>query len=175
MKSRILSLFAVCATVAFALGSNGAQSATTTVVAPSANRAAPNPASLKPPGSPLSGEVLTARNVQVTPSCPNIYATFTVAGKARGPYPGTFTASGLWHSIVGKVAYFSESFTITSGTITISGSITGSWEPLPPMPMTCHYFGPADAGDGLKYSSGSASGIVTTGRIKSGHLSEKLL
>lgn len=61
--------------------------------------------------------------------------TFTAHGTATGSYPGTFTASGSWDSGESNGGHgqwiccpwwsFSESFTITSGSSSISGTITG--------------------------------------------------
>jgi hypothetical protein len=53
-------------------------------------------------------------------------ASFSAHGNATGPYPGTFTASGSWGEYYGRggseVWNFSETFTITSGSSTISGT-----------------------------------------------------
>lgn len=63
-------------------------------------------------------------------------ASFSVAGTAVGPYPGTFTETGgySFYSVGGKQPYslrFHASFTITSGTNTIAGSLSfgfpGAW------------------------------------------------
>jgi hypothetical protein len=61
--------------------------------------------------------------------------TFTAHGTAAGSYPGTFTASGSWDSGESNGGHgqwiccpwwsFSEAFTITSGSSSISGTITG--------------------------------------------------
>jgi hypothetical protein len=52
--------------------------------------------------------------------------TFSAHGKATGPYPGTFTASGSWTTSCNRVFQcfwtFGETFTITSGSSTISGT-----------------------------------------------------
>jgi hypothetical protein len=52
--------------------------------------------------------------------------SFSAHGNATGPYPGTFTASGSWAEYYGhggpEVWSFSETFAITSGSSTISGT-----------------------------------------------------
>jgi hypothetical protein len=140
-----------------------------------------NGVSAKPLTSPLSREVLSATSVQVTPiDCiHNVQsASFTASGTAAGPYPGTFVANGSWNYSVGPggraSSAFNESFTITSGTSTVSGTIAGSWG-VPPMPLNCHGFGPANKQDGLTYSSGSWTGTARSRLITTGQLYEKLL
>ena len=44
---------------------------------------------------------------------------YSVSGTATGPYPGTFEESASWNSFTGV---FNATFTITSGTTTITGS-----------------------------------------------------
>jgi hypothetical protein len=46
--------------------------------------------------------------------------SFSVEGAATGPYSGTFQEAGSWN--VGAATPFSATFTITSGTATITGS-----------------------------------------------------
>jgi hypothetical protein len=48
----------------------------------------------------------------------------TVPGTAKGPYPGTFTASGGWTSGEHIGHSFIESFTISSGSSQVTGSIS---------------------------------------------------
>jgi hypothetical protein len=48
--------------------------------------------------------------------------TFDVKGAAQGPYPGKFHASGKFLSAYNQLKSFSESFTITSRSNTITGS-----------------------------------------------------
>ena len=49
---------------------------------------------------------------------------FKASGTATGPYPGTFTAKGTYNVCETYCPwFFSESFTITSGTAIISGTI----------------------------------------------------
>ena len=58
-----------------------------------------------------------------TPAGP--YADFKATGKASGPFPGTFRASGkVMHMEIGsnRNYYFNESFEIKSGSQTISGT-----------------------------------------------------
>ncbi|MGB8909758.1 MAG: hypothetical protein WCC84_13530 [Candidatus Cybelea sp.] len=92
----------------------------------------PNPATQAPLGrigSNSSGnEVLKGR---VHTHCKYHAGLFTSCefhtkgpGKATGPYPGTFTASGGYEQQEWYPFYsFGESFTITSGTSQITGSI----------------------------------------------------
>jgi hypothetical protein len=49
-------------------------------------------------------------------------AAYSVNGSATGPYPGTFTEAGTWTQVPET---FSATFTITSGTTTITGSRFG--------------------------------------------------
>jgi hypothetical protein len=76
--------------------------------------------------STLTGETLSGSSSQGNSgTCPA--PTFSVDGTASGPYSGTFQESGTW-SPGGPT--FSATFTITSGTTTITGSKTrvgGSW------------------------------------------------
>ncbi|MGA8099021.1 MAG: hypothetical protein WB810_10210 [Candidatus Cybelea sp.] len=55
-------------------------------------------------------------------SCGNIFVNVT--GKAVGPYPGTFTGQGDAHGCMAQGSS-SGSFTITSGSNTISGTFDG--------------------------------------------------
>ncbi|MGB8965121.1 MAG: hypothetical protein WCB99_05730 [Candidatus Cybelea sp.] len=52
--------------------------------------------------------------------------TFSAHGNATGPYPGAFTASGSWEFFPTRFFHqqwtFNETFTITSGSSTISGT-----------------------------------------------------
>jgi hypothetical protein len=68
--------------------------------------------------STLTGEFLDGISPSGnSPACP---ATYSVPGTATGPYPGTFTEAGTFD------ASFSATFTITSGTTTITGSKLGN-------------------------------------------------
>lgn len=77
-----------------------------------------NPALPSPPGidSKLSGERFSSSKAKS--SCSGDYGMFQESGKARGPYPGTFTARGT----VNGSLIFHENFKIRSGTKLISGS-----------------------------------------------------
>ena len=76
--------------------------------------------------STLTGETLSGNSSQGNSGiCPA--PTFSVGGTASGPYSGMFQESGTW-SPGGPT--FSATFTITSGTTTITGNKTrggGSW------------------------------------------------
>jgi len=70
----------------------------------------------------LTGETLTGASAQGNEhAC--LTPTFSVSGTAAGPYPGTFTESGTWAPLASS---FSTTFTVTSGTTTITGSKTFS-------------------------------------------------
>jgi hypothetical protein len=72
--------------------------------------------------STLTGETLSGSSSQGNErACLN--PTFSVSGTATGPYPGTFTEAGTWAPLSSS---FSATFTITSGTTTITGSKTVS-------------------------------------------------
>jgi hypothetical protein len=145
------------------------------------------PSSAKPDRSPLSGEAFSARNVTVTTTiCGGgkaqfKAANFSASGQARGPYPGTFHATGGWgwESIYGNVHWrFSESFTITSGTSTISGT-SGAYENGSGPVLTCKTFGPAGKAAGIRYrfriDGIHYSGPLAVRDIANGSLHEKLL
>ena len=66
--------------------------------------------------SKLSGERFSSSKAKS--SCSADYGMFQASGKARGPYPGTFTARGT----VNGSLIFHETFKIRSGTKLISGS-----------------------------------------------------
>ena len=68
--------------------------------------------------STLTGETLSGSSSQGNErACLN--PTFGVSGTATGPYPGAFTEAGTWAPLSFS---FSATFTITSGTTTITGS-----------------------------------------------------
>jgi hypothetical protein len=175
MQLRIWSRSAACAVAALALGSSEAQSAPTPLgaVVHSVNRAAPNAAFSNPPGSPLRGEVFSASDVRiVVVSCGSAHyqkTRFTASGITTGPYPGTFRAAGHWTVNAPKLSVwrFGESFTIKSGTSTISGSINHG----PPTigGLSCQAFNRND----LRYKAGGGSGPATA-NIYEGYLSETL-
>jgi hypothetical protein len=82
---------------------------------------------------PPTGETLNGDNTGPGPfssaiTCQSLTAgtlTFTISGLALGPYPGTFTESGTVTISGGVVTSFSASFTITSGSTTLTGTKTG--------------------------------------------------
>jgi hypothetical protein len=151
------------------------------------------PSSVQPLISSLKGEVFTASHVKlgvasdgacpgVKPQCKtggSVGNSFSARGTAKGPYPGRFTAKGswvrVWTILICLPCYwkFTESFTITSGSTTISGTISGKGN-LPGPPMSHDAFGPAYKNWGLAYAAGSASGLATVGEIKSDYLKETL-
>jgi hypothetical protein len=103
---------------------------------------------------------------------------FSVArGKAAGPYPGTFTATGRWKinsmiisSQFIEIWIFSEDFSITSGASTISGTIKeGPTDEGSPYP-TCTSFGPETS----QYTSNYGSGDASIEIIKLGDFNEAL-
>jgi hypothetical protein len=136
-----------------------------------------------PFGSGLSGEKLTGNKVQLKVSFCNLAGgkvRFTARGKTTGPFGGTFAASGTWAFSFGHPpgSSFRESFTITSGTSTISGTVRGSWSDVgpPAPPMGCSSFGPAGKENDLTYRAGSwGSGSATTTGIMTAGFSESLL
>ena len=126
----------------------------------------------------VQGESFKAYKVQVVHifcvGTNDAYAKFTATGKASGPFPGQFTANGVWQRS-GLFRHNSwslnESFTITSGANTIVGSITGSGS-TPPNRITCRQFG---ATSDLQYTSNDGSGAASTTGIAQGVLGESLL
>jgi len=126
----------------------------------------------------VQGESFKAYKVQVVhiicAGTNDAFAKFTATGKASGPFPGQFTASGVWQrSTLFRSNSWSlnESFTITSGANTIVGSITGSGS-TPPNRITCRQFG---ATSDLQYTSNDGSGAASTTGIAQGVLGESLL
>lgn len=81
----------------------------------------------------LTGESLSGSGTGAT-SAPDIFCnsfdngstqTFSVSGAAAGPYPGTFTETGTFSGAFPTT--FSATFTITSGSITVTGTKSGSF------------------------------------------------
>ena len=124
----------------------------------------------------LNGEVLSASGVRVkigrTQSVWN--AEFSASGKARGPYAGTFVAKGSWGVELlhyhFRVHYFHEVFTITSGAGRVDGIIYSRGNAS--ARMSRRTFGPTKGG--LAWKGASGQGSVTTNRIRSGFLVERL-
>jgi hypothetical protein len=70
--------------------------------------------------STLTGESLSGSSSSGNTSwCPT--PTFSISGTATGPFPGTFSEAGSWDMRSGP---FTATFTITSGTTTVTGSKT---------------------------------------------------
>lgn len=99
----------------------------------------------------LTGEVLTGQGTGTTsspdfPLCNDFLngsaQTFSVTGTAAGPYPGTFTETGTFVGVFPTT--FTASFTITAGSVTVSGTKSGSFtggscgfgDPHPTMTVT---------------------------------------
>jgi hypothetical protein len=95
---------------------------------------------------------------------------FRARGKATGPHPGTFTATGHWgFGFEYPFAFWSlvERFIITSRTSTISGTIRGGGFGGESVSLpTCTLFGPEIASD--------ADGDAYIKRIKQGGFRETL-
>lgn len=176
--TRISAPFAVFAVLALVGCAGGTQLAPASIpnspLGRSADRAASSTPFAKALPASLSGEVLTATNVEVTPArrCHTPYrinATFAASGTATGPYPGTFPASGTWYRIFDDYTMwgFQESFTITSGSTNIQGTASTGGSFGPPTPVIrCFRFGPAGQKVHLIYSSPSGSGAMSTSRIQ---------
>lgn len=69
-------------------------------------------------GEALSGFEGSVQSIECGPG-----NNYTVSGNATGPYPGTVTESGAWGQAL------NATFTITSGTTTITGSKIGGTAP----------------------------------------------
>jgi hypothetical protein len=114
------------------------------------------------PPNGASAEILTGRHFRFHRDCPNQgpeprpwSVSFSITGNATGTYPGTFVATGGWVFIANIFQWaFSESFTVTSGSSEVSGSISGQGSGFGP--DSCSGFGPAD----LQYSTTGAQGKV---------------
>jgi hypothetical protein len=108
--------------------------------------------------TPLTGEIFTGTGLSTgSGSCPTTAGhlvggsgTFTVSGTATGSYAGSFVAHGNW-SFWGdrqpySVRYSSATFTVTSGTTTITGTDNFSYPGAGYIGFSC---GPSGA---LSYS-----------------------
>lgn len=80
---------------------------------------------------------------------------FHATGEASGPFRGTFTARGDWNATRNSPWKFWETFSITSNTTVVTGTISGQGA-HPQMKGGCLTFGPHI----MTYSSGSQSGKV---------------
>lgn len=176
--TRINAPFAAFAVLALAGCAGGTQLAPASIpnspLGRSADRAASGTPFARALPASLSGEVLTATNVEVTPArrCRTPYrinATFTASGTATGPYPGTFSASGSWYRFFDDYTTwgFQESFTIASGSTNIEGTASTSGSFSSPAPVIrCFRFGPAGQKVHVTYSSPFGSGEMSTRRIQ---------
>lgn len=112
----------------------------------------PNVSAFKSPAVSLNGESLYATDVHVhdqsSYSCSDgvgsidVQMAFSAKGRAKGPYPGTFTAKGDWYYfpewVSGPPASFAESFTIRSKALAIRGDASANL--ASPRGMTCRHF-----------------------------------
>jgi hypothetical protein len=125
-------------------------------------------------------EALTTTDVAVTPSCPSSPgASFNASGTATGPYPGTFTASGLWRDDqeLGPHHWlwvFRESIKIVSNTLTIHVHIKHKRGSRGPSRfINCDSFGGLKDPIVMKYK-GTYSGTAEVEIVQQGDLSETL-
>jgi hypothetical protein len=97
--------------------------------------------------------------------------SFSAHGNATGPYPGTFTATGSWYgyrSSIGGYDFFLfvDTFTVTSGSATISGTSNAAAFAAP---ISCTVVKNVT----VSYRSGSVTGNAKID-IRSGHIHEYL-
>jgi hypothetical protein len=129
--------------------------------------------------SGLGGEVLKHTTTLQSIGCGVGYdVTFFThpGGTASGPFPGTFKANGSWQSTgkhVGRLTKFSETFTIVSGSSTITGSLKWNGKRVTTF---CEYFHPGfnegiGASSQFKYTATLTQGGVVVWKF-SGHASE---
>jgi hypothetical protein len=139
------------------------------------------------PSNRSGEEVLRATSVQIAHSgSPCDYVgpyvdwtnTFAASGTATGVFPGSFTASGFWrywHDFsTGTSGWrFDESFTITSGSCQLTGSIpAGSPAPFPR--FRCKR-PPAFGRATFKYMTSNESGNAKIETIRPTEFNEALL
>jgi len=115
---------------------------------------------------PSSPEILTASHVAIKARCvgsphysETCTANFKTQGTAGGPLSGRFVARGYWFEWILNRWSFRESFTISSGSSSLSGTISAGAERNPPYRMTFGpdpEFGPAT----LKYKVQNGGGRV---------------
>lgn len=106
-----------------------------------------------------ASEVLTASKVSIKSWYRRGEAageSFKTGGRADGPFPGIFVASGSWGVYGLSVCAFNESFTITSGSSSLYGTISGSG----PVGY-CSRFGEKIGPISLEYEVGNGN----TGRV----------
>ena len=186
--SRAHYVLSVCAAAAMLAGCGGATqfpnpTAQTAVGNALTSKAVTSPNSAMPErmGANSSGnEVLTGKAKLIKP-CHAIHGKhgkgggwsthFSAHGNATGPYPGTFTASGSWTVSCNRVLQcswtFNETFTITSGSSTISGTAgTLGFYGAPGCAVVNNLTVP--------YTSGSVSGNALINTIQKQHFSETL-
>jgi hypothetical protein len=143
---KAVSAFALIA-LSFSIVGCASRSAVPVVLTPSAlNGSASNTLNYIQRDGELEGETLSSRTVSI--KCLAIgYQNnlhFKVTGKASGPFPGTFILSGsAFGSVFQPVPYqFSETFSITSGSRSISGSVARTGGTLGHSFWTCRGHGP---------------------------------
>jgi hypothetical protein len=111
------------------------------------------------PAHKIGNEILNSYHVTTSCTDGNHRAGFSINGTAIGPYPGTFNASGYFIiNNYGRMLWFQETFAITSGANTVSGSIT--WDGLKRPIAGCQ------AGRGI--SLGAGKGFDYTATITQG-------
>jgi hypothetical protein len=197
---RVASIAALpaCAALAFVACSGGARFAPAPGGVNNADRAASSVAQSIAPDVSLRGEVLTASSVTV--KYVGHYGggnktTFTAKGVAKGPYPGTFTAAGVWYwgllpNIISGFPpapgwSFDEGFKISSGKGSIRNRIilgggSCSTAACTGVPVTNMTFGPTSETFKLslfiRSQTGhvSQTGTVKTSLIQAGSLTEWL-